>query len=94
MGRRKRQLLDDGDSDSSAHSEAEDFGDENQDIRDERALFENPYQQNGANSKSGLLVMTVTKKTRMLDHHENGRIGPKLLLLFPLKRWSLTNLWM
>jgi tuftelin-interacting protein 11 len=45
MGRRKRQLLDDGDSDSSAHSEAEDFGDENQDIRDERALFENPYQQ-------------------------------------------------
>jgi tuftelin-interacting protein 11 len=45
MGRRKRQLLDDGDSDSSAHSEAEDFGDENQDLRDERALFENPYQQ-------------------------------------------------
>ena len=44
MGRRKRQLLDDGDSDSSAHSEAEDFGDEDQDLRDERALFENPYQ--------------------------------------------------
>ena len=44
MGRRKRQLLDE-DSDSSAHSEAEDFGDDNQDLRDERALFENPYQQ-------------------------------------------------
>ena len=44
MGRRKRQLLDDGDSDSSAPSEAEDFGDEDQDLRDERALFENPYQ--------------------------------------------------
>ena len=43
MGRRKRQVLDDGDSDSSAPSEAEDFGDENQDLRDERALFENPY---------------------------------------------------
>jgi len=44
MGGRKRQLLDDGDSDSSAHSEPEDFGDEDQDLRDERALFENPYQ--------------------------------------------------
>ena len=44
MGGRKRQLLDDGDSDSSAHPEAEDFGDEDQDHRDERALFENPYQ--------------------------------------------------
>jgi len=44
MGRRKRQLLDDGDSDSSAHSEAEEFGDQDQDLRDERALFENPYQ--------------------------------------------------
>ena len=43
MGRRKRQLLDDGDSDSSANSEPEDFGDEDQDLRDERALFENPY---------------------------------------------------
>jgi len=40
----KHRLLDDGDSDSSAHSEPEDFGDENQDLRDERALFENPYQ--------------------------------------------------
>ena len=44
MGRRKRQLLDDGDSDSSAQSQAEDFGDEDQDLRDERALFEDPYQ--------------------------------------------------
>jgi len=44
MGRRKRQLLDDGDSDSSAHSEAEEFDDQDQDLRDERALFENPYQ--------------------------------------------------
>ena len=44
MGRRKRQLLDDGDSDSSAHSEVEDFDDEDQDLREERALFENPYQ--------------------------------------------------
>jgi len=44
MGGRKRQLLDDGDSDSSAHSAAEDFGDEGQDIRDERAPFKNPYQ--------------------------------------------------
>ena len=44
MGRRKRQLLDDGDSDSSAHSDPEDFGDEDQDLREERALFENPYQ--------------------------------------------------
>ena len=43
MGRRKRQLLDDS-SDSSAHSEAGDFGDEDQDLRDERALFENPYK--------------------------------------------------
>lgn len=43
MGRRKRQLLDDGDSDSSAHSEAEGFDDDNQDLREERALFENPY---------------------------------------------------
>ena len=44
MGRRKRQLLDDDGSDSSAHSEAEDFGDEDQDLRDERALFQDPYQ--------------------------------------------------
>ena len=44
MGRRKRQLLDDGESDSSAHSEAEDFDDQDQDLRDERALLENPYQ--------------------------------------------------
>ena len=44
MGGRKRQLMDDGGSDSSAHSEPEDFGDEDQDLRDERALFENPYQ--------------------------------------------------
>ena len=44
MGRRKRQLLEDGDSDSSAHSEAEDFGNEDQDLRDERALFQDPYQ--------------------------------------------------
>ena len=42
MGR-KHRLIDDGDSDSSAHSEPEDFGDEGQDLRDERALFENPY---------------------------------------------------
>lgn len=45
MGRRKRQLLDDGDSDSSARSEAEDFDDEDQDLREERELFENPYQR-------------------------------------------------
>ena len=45
MGRRKRQLLDDGDSDSPVHSEAEDFDDEDQDLREERALFENPYKQ-------------------------------------------------
>ena len=44
MGRRKRQLLDDGDSDSSAHSGIDDLDDEDQDLRDERALFENPYQ--------------------------------------------------
>ena len=43
MGRRKRQLLDDGDSDSSARSDVEDFDDKNQDLREERALFENPY---------------------------------------------------
>ena len=45
MGRRKHRLLDDGDSDSSAHLEAGDFGDEDQDSRDERALFEDPYQR-------------------------------------------------
>ena len=44
MGRRKRQLLDDGDSDSSARSGAEDFDEEDQDLREERALFEDPYQ--------------------------------------------------
>jgi len=36
--------LDDEDPDSSAHSEAEGFGDEDPDFRDERALFEDPYQ--------------------------------------------------
>jgi len=39
--------MDEGDSDSSAHSKPEDFGDEDQDLRDERALFENPYRSKG-----------------------------------------------
>jgi tuftelin-interacting protein 11 len=52
MGRRKRQLLDDS-SDSSAHSEAGDFGDEDQDLLDERALFENPYKHKPPRKRRG-----------------------------------------
>ncbi|KAF8141606.1 TFP11-domain-containing protein [Boletus edulis] len=47
MGRRKRQFLDDGDSDSGASEGSEaDFhlNDNNADARDERALFEDPYR--------------------------------------------------
>ena len=53
MGRRKRQPLDDGDSDSSVPSEAEDFDDEDQDLREERALFENPYQNKRRKQRRG-----------------------------------------
>ncbi|KAF5315990.1 hypothetical protein D9758_018112 [Tetrapyrgos nigripes] len=45
MARRKRLLDDDSDSDSYQASEADDFGLENDpDAREERALFQNPYQ--------------------------------------------------
>lgn len=49
MARRKRQFLDD-DSDSSAASDNDDFGgaeldDNDPDAREERALFEDPYQR-------------------------------------------------
>ena len=47
MGRRKRQFLDDGDSDSGASegSEADlQLNDNDPDARDERALFEDPYR--------------------------------------------------
>lgn len=47
MGRRKRQFLDDSDSDSNASERSEaDFqlGDNDPDTRDERALFEDPYR--------------------------------------------------
>ena len=47
MGRRKRQFLDDSDSDSGASEGSEaDFqlNDNDPDARDERALFEDPYQ--------------------------------------------------
>lgn len=47
MGRRKRQFLDDGDSDSGASEGSEpDFqlNDNDPDARDERALFEDPYR--------------------------------------------------
>lgn len=47
MGRRKRQFLDDGDSDSGASEGSEDDfqpNDNDPDARDERALFEDPYR--------------------------------------------------
>ncbi|KAJ7574532.1 GC-rich sequence DNA-binding factor-like protein-domain-containing protein [Mycena floridula] len=45
MGRRKR-VLDDGDSDSSASSDHEiDMADDSPEAREERALFEDPYQR-------------------------------------------------
>ncbi|KAF9218977.1 TFP11-domain-containing protein [Gyrodon lividus] len=47
MGRRKRQFLDDGDSDSDASQGSEAdlrLNDNDPDARDERALFEDPYQ--------------------------------------------------
>ncbi|KAA1469025.1 TFP11-domain-containing protein [Dentipellis sp. KUC8613] len=46
MARRKRGFLDDGDSDSSAGSDADgDFDDLDPDAREERALLENPYKR-------------------------------------------------
>jgi tuftelin-interacting protein 11 len=48
MARRKRQFLDDADSDSSQSSDTGDvpeFEDTTQDARDERALFEDPYKR-------------------------------------------------
>ncbi|KAF8845056.1 TFP11-domain-containing protein [Paxillus ammoniavirescens] len=46
MGRRKRQFLDDSDSNSDAPQGSEaDFHDNDPDARDERALFEDPYQR-------------------------------------------------
>jgi tuftelin-interacting protein 11 len=46
MGRRKRQFLDDSDSDSDAPQGSEaDFHDNDPDASDERALFEDPYQR-------------------------------------------------
>ncbi|KIK96718.1 hypothetical protein PAXRUDRAFT_825661 [Paxillus rubicundulus Ve08.2h10] len=45
MGRRKRQFLDDSDSDSDAQGSEADFHDNDPDARDERALFEDPYQR-------------------------------------------------
>lgn len=47
MGRRKRQFLDDGDSDSDvSEGSGADFqpNDDNPDAKDERALFEDPYR--------------------------------------------------
>ena len=49
MARRKRGFLDDGDSDSSQGSDADDLGgrfdEADPDAREERALFEDPYQR-------------------------------------------------
>src|SRR5882757_7616841 len=53
MGRRKRQFLDDGDSDSSPSSDDEAIDEQNADLREERALWEDPYKRKKRRKNDG-----------------------------------------
>ena len=75
MARRKRQFLDDDDSDSSNGSD--DFDEDpsterNSDLRDEAELFKNPYKRQRANGKDSALYGVFAD-----DSEEEGFGGRK-----------------
>jgi tuftelin-interacting protein 11 len=81
MPRRKRQLLDDDESDSSAASENGDFEVQSNDpdTQEERALFENPYRhkKRRRNGKEDALYGVFGKDSEDEGHSGGPRRGQK-----------------